>query len=51
MVHHDLEILLLGQVDQFFAPARDVAGERLLDKDVLAVFERGLGKFEVGPDR
>ena len=36
MVHHDLEILLLGQVDQFL-PLGGIAGERLLNEHMLTV--------------
>ena len=32
-------------------PVATVDGERLLDEDVLAVLEGGLGQLEVGPDR
>ncbi len=50
VVHHDLQVLPGGQIDQLFG-LRGIAGERFLDEDVLAVFERGFGEFEVGPDR
>ena len=50
MVHHDLEILLLGQLDQLFG-LRGVAGEGLLDKDVLAILQRRFGQLVVRPDR
>ncbi len=50
VVHHDLEVLPLRQVDQFLG-LRPVARERLLHEYMLAVFERGLGQFIVRPHR
>ena len=41
---------LAARFDQFFR-LRGIAGEGLLDEDVLAVFERGLGQFVVRPHR
>ncbi len=50
MVDHNLEILLERKVDQFLALLR-VAGERLLDEDVLAVLESSLGQLIMRPHR
>ncbi len=50
VVHHDLEVLALGEFDELFA-LRDGAGERLFDEHVLAVLEGFLGEFEVSPNR
>ena len=50
MVHHDLEILFLRQVDQFL-PLRGIARERLLDKYVLAILQRSFCQLIVRPDR
>ena len=50
MVDHDLEVLLRRQIDQFFA-LRGSAGEGLLNKHVLAVFEGSLGEFVMRPHR
>ena len=50
MVHHDLQILFLRQVDQFL-PLRGIARERLLDKYVFAILQRSFCQLIVGPDR
>jgi hypothetical protein len=50
VVHHDPEILFQGQV-RSAPPLRGIAGERLLNEDVLAVFERGFCQLVVRPDR
>jgi hypothetical protein len=50
VVHHNLQVFDGCKVDQFFRLRRG-ACERLLDENVLAVFQGGFGKFEVGPDR
>ena len=50
MVHHDLQVLPVGQLDQLLG----LAGrrrERLLDEHVLAVLERRLRELVVRPDR
>src|SRR5215471_17194532 len=49
MVHHDFQVLLLRELDQFFR-LRRIAGERLLDKYVLAIFQSSLGQFVVCPN-
>src|SRR5215472_4574014 len=49
VVHHDLEVFLLGDFDQFLS-LRDRASEGLLDEDMLTVFEGTFGQFVVGPD-
>ena len=50
VVHHDLQILLLGEIDQFLRLGGGV-GEGLLDKDVLAFVECLFGELKVGEDR
>ena len=50
VVHHDLEVLPVGQLDQLLG-LRGGRRERLLDEHVLAVLERRLGELEVRPDR
>src|ERR1019366_1852024 len=49
VIHHDLEVLLLGEIDEFFG-LRYIASERLLDKHMLAVFESSLGEVVMRPD-
>ena len=50
MVHHDREILLPGEVDQFLA-LRSIAGEWLLNEDVLPILQCSLRQLVVRPDR
>src|SRR5580698_6498029 len=50
VVHHDLEILLLRKVDQFFRLS-NIAGKWLFHKHVLAILQRCLGQLIVRPDR
>ena len=50
VIHHDLEILLSREVDQFL-PLRGIAGERLLNENVLTVLQRSFRQLVVGPDR
>ena len=50
VVHHDLQVLPARQLDEL-ARLRRRRRERLLDEDVLAVFERRLRQLEVRPDR
>ena len=50
VVHHDLQVLALGQLDQLLGLLRR-RRERLLDEHVLAVLERRLRQLEVRPDR
>ena len=50
VVHHDLQVFPHGEIDQLLA-LRDVAGERLFDKHMFAVFQSGLGQFIVSPYR
>ena len=50
VVYHYPELLPLGQLDQLFRLPGG-RGEWLLDEDVLAVLETGLGQFEVRADR
>ena len=42
VVHHDLQVFPGGQVDQLFG-LRRVAGKGLLNEDMFAVFQGGLG--------
>ena len=49
VVHHDGEVVLLRQIDEFLGLARR-GRERFLNKNVLAVVERLLGELEVRPD-
>ena len=46
VVHHDPEILPLGQLDQLLRLVGG-RGEGLLDEDVLPVLQGGFGEFEV----
>ena len=50
VVHHDLQVLPLGQLDQLLGLLRR-RRERLLDEDVLAVLEGRLRQLVVRPDR
>jgi hypothetical protein len=50
VIHHDPEVLLDGKIDELFALG-NIAGERLLDKDVFAVLQRGLRQLIVRPHR
>ena len=50
VIHHDPQVFLDGNIDQLLA-LRHVAGERLLDKHMFAVFQSSLGQFVVGPYR
>ena len=50
VVHHDLQVLAVGQLDQLLRLLRR-RRERLLDEHVLAVLERRLGQLVMGPDR
>ena len=45
VVHHDLQVLPVGQLDQLLGLLRR-RRERLLDEDVLAVLERRLGQLD-----
>ena len=49
VVHHDLEILLTPEIDQFFS-LRGIAGERLLDENVFAILQRGFRQRIMGPN-
>jgi len=50
VIHHDLQVLLLGQVDQLLG-LRGGGGEWLLHKNVLSVFECALCQLKMRPDR
>ena len=50
VIHHDPEILALGQLDELLR-LLSRGGERLLDEHVLSVLEGGLGDLKVCPDR
>src|SRR4051812_25318444 len=50
MVDHDLQIPACCQFDQLFR-LRNAAGEWLFHKDMLAVLQRRLRKFVMGPYR
>ena len=50
VVDHDLQVLPVRQLDQLLGLLRR-RRERLLDEDVLAVFQRGLGQLEMRPHR
>jgi hypothetical protein len=47
MIHHDDAVFLLGQLNQLFR-LRHAGGKRLLDKDMLAVFECFFGQVIMG---
>ena len=49
VVHHDLEVFLLGQFDQLFRLG-GVGSKRLFEENVLAVFQGRLGQLEMRPD-
>ena len=48
VVHHDFEILLTREIDQFFSLC-GIAGERLLDENVFAILQRAFRQRKVGP--
>src|SRR5215813_10692649 len=50
MVHHDLEIFLVGKINQLFG-LRHVAGKRFFDENMLTAFESGFGQLIMRPDR
>ena len=50
MIHHDLQLLLLGQFDELFRLGNGV-GKGFFNKDALAFLERLFGQFIVGEYR
>src|SRR5439155_13046811 len=50
VIHHQLEILPFGELDELLRLLGG-RGERLFEKDMLAVFERRLRQGEMRPDR
>jgi hypothetical protein len=50
VVHHDLQVLAVRQLNKFFRLGSG-ASKRLLHENVFAVFQRSLRKLVVGPDR
>ena len=50
MIHHNLQILLLGKVDELFR-LRHAARKWLFNEHVLAIEQGILRHVEVGPDR
>ena len=49
VVHHDLEVFLLGQLDQLLSLSH-IRGKGLFDENVLSVFQGSLCQFEMRPD-
>ena len=49
VIHHDLEVLLLSQLNQLLG-LHGSRGKRLLHEYVLAVLESGFGQLKVCPD-
>ena len=50
MVNHDLEVLLLREIDQFLSLCGS-AGKRLLNEDMFAIFKRRFRQLVVSPHR
>src|SRR5262245_56800288 len=50
VVHHDLELLAIRQIDEFFRLA-NTSSERLFDKDMFAVFERFFSEWKMVGER
>src|SRR5271156_1264571 len=49
MVNHNLQVLAFRQLDEFVS-LRGCGGERLLNKNVLAVFQGRFSEFVMSPD-
>src|ERR1700688_2929379 len=48
VIHHNLEVLLLRNIDEFFRLG-SVARKRLFHENMFAILESGFGEFIVGP--
>src|SRR5258707_6139304 len=50
MIHHDLELTAVRQLDQLFGLLRH-RSEWFFDEDVLAILQGSFRQIEMGPDR